>query len=58
MNRIPIIEFTYDPATRKFFRYGQERVAAGVDRFVEPVVHDGVTMKASQWLKRYGACVK
>lgn len=45
---IPITEFTYDPITRKFFRYGQEWKAAGVNAVVGQV--DG--MKASDWLKR------
>lgn len=47
MLRIPITEFTYDPITRKFFRYGQEWKAAGVDAVVGRV--EG--MKATEWLK-------
>ncbi|MBX3347787.1 MAG: hypothetical protein KF747_03500 [Nitrospira sp.] len=45
--RIPIDQFTYDPITRKFFRYGQEWKAAGVNAVVERV--EG--MKATEWLK-------
>jgi hypothetical protein len=51
--QIPITDFTYDPATRKFYRYGQEWKAAGVDACVERVLHEGKLIKPTQWLKRY-----
>lgn len=51
---IPIDQFTYDPDTRKFYRAGQEWKRAGVDVVVRPVLHEGVRMKATEWLKRYG----
>lgn len=49
--KIPITEFTYDATTRKFFRYGQEWNAAGVNANVEPVLHEGALIKATDWLK-------
>ena len=54
--KINITQFTYDPDTRKF-RYrptGQVWKRAGVDVVVRPVLHEGVRMKATEWLKRYG----
>ena len=50
VNRIPITEFSYDPLTPKFFRFGQEWKRAGVDAAVGPI--EG--MKATDWLKRHG----
>lgn len=52
--RIPITQFTYDPDTRKFYRAGQEWKRAGVDVAVGRVLYEGVVMKATEWLKRYG----
>ena len=52
--RIPITEFTYDPDTRKFYRAGQEWKRTGVDIVVGPVLHEGISMKATEWLKLYG----
>ena len=43
-----ISEFTYDPVTRKFFRYGMEWRAAGVNAALGKI--EGV--KASVWLRR------
>ena len=54
--RVPITQFTYDPDTRKF-RYRPTRQVwkrAGVDIIVGPVRHEGVVMRASEWLTRYG----
>lgn len=50
MNRFPITEFTYDPTTRKFFRYGQEWKPAALDVAVGAVLHKGDTMTASKFL--------
>lgn len=55
LEKINITQFTYDPDTRKFYRAGQEWKRAGVDAAVGPVRHEGVVMKATGWLKRYGA---
>ena len=49
--RIPISQFTYDPATGKFFRYGQEWKAKGVDAVVGKVEHEGKLIRASEWLR-------
>ena len=51
LEKINITQFTYDPDTRKFYRAGQEWKRAGVDAVVGRV--EG--MKATEWLKRYGA---
>lgn len=54
--RIPINDFSYDPDTRKF-RYlptGQVWKRAGVDAVVGPVEHQGLLIRATEWLKCYG----
>ena len=51
MPRIPITEFTYDPVTRKFFRYGVEWKRAGVDALVDRVEHEGQLIRATEWLQ-------
>lgn len=45
--KLSVTEFTDDPITRKFFRYGQEWKAGGVNALVGRV--EG--MKATDWLK-------
>jgi hypothetical protein len=51
-----LTEFCYDEETRKFsYRpTGQLWKGAGVDAVVGPILHEGVVMKATEWLKTYG----
>jgi len=55
-SRVPIDQFRYDPVTQEFIYRptGQVWKRGGVDAVVGRV--EG--MRATEWLKRYGACVK